>query len=398
MINRVLLPLLFLVMFSTAGLCKDRIEFTDEEIEWIKSHPVIRVENELKAYPFDFNDAGTAKGLSIDYINLLAQKAGLQIEFVYGYSWDELLALFKQGKIDVMPAFFKNKERENFTLYTEPYLEAKLGIFILEDNDSFNNEHLSGKKIGILKAHGAISYIRENLKKIDLIELEDQTMLIQGLAAKRLDAVIENPFIMHYFAQMNQVDNIRLWNYIEMDEEQQRMTSMHIGVRRDLPILHQILVKASKYVTEDEMYQIRKKWTDVEIVRMNWTPVLQIFGAVLLVVIFLLWNIKILKSMVAAKTKDLKELNENLENKVADRTRELNGANLELKRTVEEIKTLRGILPICCHCKNIRADDESWHLIETYIRQHSEAEFSHGICPDCAKKHYPDIDIYEENK
>ena len=56
-----------------------------------------------------------------------------------------------------------------------------------------------------------------------------------------------------------------------------------------------------------------------------------------------------------------------------------------------EIKEIRGILPICSACKKIRNDEGGWEQIENYIRDRSEAEFSHGICPDCAKKLYPDF-------
>jgi methyl-accepting chemotaxis protein len=62
----------------------------------------------------------------------------------------------------------------------------------------------------------------------------------------------------------------------------------------------------------------------------------------------------------------------------------------ELRRTLGEVKTLRGLLPICASCKKIRRDQGSWQQIESYIREHSEAEFSHGLCPECAKELYPE--------
>lgn len=62
----------------------------------------------------------------------------------------------------------------------------------------------------------------------------------------------------------------------------------------------------------------------------------------------------------------------------------------ELKDALARIRTLQGILPICASCKKIRDDKGYWNQIEAYIRDHSEAEFSHGICPDCAKKLYPE--------
>lgn len=60
-------------------------------------------------------------------------------------------------------------------------------------------------------------------------------------------------------------------------------------------------------------------------------------------------------------------------------------------KTHIEIKTLRGILPICASCKNIRGGDGSWQQFESYVEGHSEAEFSHDVCPNCAKKLYPDL-------
>jgi YesN/AraC family two-component response regulator len=61
----------------------------------------------------------------------------------------------------------------------------------------------------------------------------------------------------------------------------------------------------------------------------------------------------------------------------------------ELKTALAEIRTLRGIIPICASCKKIRDDGGYWHQVEVYVRDHSEAQFSHGICPDCAEKLYP---------
>lgn len=67
-------------------------------------------------------------------------------------------------------------------------------------------------------------------------------------------------------------------------------------------------------------------------------------------------------------------------------------ANLlaELQQAMKELKTLRGLVPICAHCKNVRDDSGFWQQVEDYLRQRTEAEFSHGICPECFEKHYGD--------
>ena len=65
----------------------------------------------------------------------------------------------------------------------------------------------------------------------------------------------------------------------------------------------------------------------------------------------------------------------------------------ELQTALAQIKTLRGLLPICMYCKKIRDDKQYWQQVEGYISEHSDAQFSHGICPDCYKKYFqPELD------
>jgi GAF domain-containing protein len=68
----------------------------------------------------------------------------------------------------------------------------------------------------------------------------------------------------------------------------------------------------------------------------------------------------------------------------------------KLRDALAKIKVLEGILPICCSCKKIRDDEGYWHHVEVYIRDHSEAAFTHGICPECKKKFY--LDLADEEK
>jgi len=68
----------------------------------------------------------------------------------------------------------------------------------------------------------------------------------------------------------------------------------------------------------------------------------------------------------------------------------------ELQKALSEIKTLSGLLPICASCKKIRDDKGYWNQIELYIRDHTEAEFSHSLCPNCAEKLYGDL-LKEQN-
>jgi chromosome segregation ATPase len=122
-----------------------------------------------------------------------------------------------------------------------------------------------------------------------------------------------------------------------------------------------------------------------------------------------------LSSFLSAEKAKEKELNAQLQQEVAERTRSqeelrlrnqeleklntqltttkdsLESANKELERALINIKQLSGMLPICSSCKKIRNDKGYWEQIEGYFRDHSEVEFSHSICPECTGKLYPDI-------
>jgi len=63
----------------------------------------------------------------------------------------------------------------------------------------------------------------------------------------------------------------------------------------------------------------------------------------------------------------------------------------ELEATLAEVRALRGILPICSRCKRIRDEHDCWHAVEVYVREHSDAEFSHSLCPDCSEVYIRDV-------
>ncbi len=74
-----------------------------------------------------------------------------------------------------------------------------------------------------------------------------------------------------------------------------------------------------------------------------------------------------------------------------ERETDLRRSNEELQRALREVKVLRGLIPICASCKKIRNDGGFWQQLEEYIGEHSEAEFSHGLCQPCLKKLYPSV-------
>ena len=102
-----------------------------------------------------------------------------------------------------------------------------------------------------------------------------------------------------------------------------------------------------------------------------------------------------LETRVEERTAALVKTNDLLRAEIAERKRvENERAQLigELQRTLAEVKELSGLLPICADCKKIKDDGGYWNQIEVYVTHHSKAHFSHGLCPDCAKKYYAELE------
>ena len=107
-----------------------------------------------------------------------------------------------------------------------------------------------------------------------------------------------------------------------------------------------------------------------------------------LVTLYLSWALMARYKREKLAEINLYKLNAELELRVEERTTELNTKNSDLEATLARVKQLEGIIPICMYCKKIRDDQNSWQQLEKYISGHSDAEFSHSICPACYESHF----------
>lgn len=119
----------------------------------------------------------------------------------------------------------------------------------------------------------------------------------------------------------------------------------------------------------------------------------QVVNAVWVTVFVLLLSFVILRFSFAKFIGKIEQLNQTLEMRVETRTK-------ELQKALDDIKTLEGILPLCSYCKKIKTEDGQWQDVDVYIHRHTEADISHGLCPGCAQRYYPEefADIMESEK
>jgi two-component system sensor histidine kinase TtrS len=138
-------------------------------------------------------------------------------------------------------------------------------------------------------------------------------------------------------------------------------------------------------------YENYGKVTLSSAVQQYWYWVMLGFLTVVLMAFTTMYVLRLNRTLTLSK-QHLQEAREGLECQVREREKLI----AELQAAFAKVKLLSGFLPICASCKKIRDDKGYWNQIETYISQHSEAEFSHGYCPDCAEKKFRELEDFKK--
>jgi two-component system sensor histidine kinase EvgS len=220
---------------------------------------------------------------------------------------------------------------------------------------------------------------------------------LKKVSSGELDAAASDLATASYMIELSGITNLRIAAETGMDYH------LCFGVNRENSILASIMIKAVNSVTEEESRQIRQKWVHLEFEPFSFSRKLWIAIAVLIAIVaagsgvFLIWN-RFLSMKVDQKTRELSEYRDKLELLVEDRTKELQDTVKELNKALDNVRSLRGLLPICSKCKKIRDDDGYWQQMEEYIRSHSDVEFSHSLCPVCSSELYGDQNWFKKKR
>ena len=126
---------------------RSTVELTPAEQAYIKANPVLRVHAESDWPPYNFVEDGNATGTSNEYIQRIAQKVGLEVEFVVGPTWDEFMTLLAQKEIDVVTNMVITEQRKKFAIYSEEYVfDLVNSLLTRKDGEDYTDlEQLKGK-------------------------------------------------------------------------------------------------------------------------------------------------------------------------------------------------------------------------------------------------------------
>jgi polar amino acid transport system substrate-binding protein len=232
---------------------------TKAEKAFLENHPVITVHNEINYPPYNFNNNGQAKGFSIDFMNILAKKLGLRIQYISGYEWSEFMTLIQNGGLDVMLNIMRTPSREQFLHFTEPYAATKKAIFT-------NNPSL--KRLKDLKDHAVCVpkdfYIEHYLKayhpEIALIRKNSMLACLKSVEEGTYSVFAGSFSIGNYLMRKHNVSI----EYSHKIPDKRLTVGLSIATASHLKLLRDILQKAMYAVTDEELAVLTKRWAGVE--------------------------------------------------------------------------------------------------------------------------------------
>jgi PAS domain S-box-containing protein len=304
-----------------------QVHLTAGEKFWIKAHPTISVGIDPEFAPFEFVDNnGRYSGFSTDYIQLLNQRLGLNMEVVAGLTWNQVMTLAQEGQIDMLPAVGFSNHRAQFFSYTTPYIGFYRMIFSRSQAPFIADVgDLADLKIAVQAKSSHAAWIQEHTSLTpEYYNTLEET--IKAVSEGKADVLIGNLATCTYWIRKLNITNVRIAAPVSLERQ-----LVHMAVRKDWPELAGILNKGLASISAQETETIRNRWLAAGYhVGISSRIVWQRIGAVsvlalLLVSFFWLWNNRLKQEIKLRKNAENNLLNaqEKLVEKVAERTREL---------------------------------------------------------------------------
>ena len=228
------------------------------EKAWIRAHPVIRVHNETDWPPFNFNEDGRPRGFSIAYMDFLATRTGIGIEYVSGPTWHEFLGMIRDKKLDVMLNIVKTEDRDKFIKFTGPYVENPPVIVARNDDSSISDlTSLFNRTISVPKGFYYQELIERHYPSINLHLTNGQIESLNAVASGRADATVGGVAVQRYLIRENVLTGLKI---VGSFSDPRFSNKLRLGVRDDWPILVGILQKAIDSVGFDDITKLQNRW------------------------------------------------------------------------------------------------------------------------------------------
>ncbi|HKI60529.1 MAG TPA: transporter substrate-binding domain-containing protein, partial [Mariprofundaceae bacterium] len=329
---------------------KYTITMNEREKAFIRQHPAIRLGIDPEFAPFEFMEDGTYKGMASDYVKLLNERLGLNMEIVKGQSWKEAVAGIKDGKIDVLPCVGITEERKGFLNYTRSYINFHRVIITRIDMPFITGvDDIAKLKVAVQANSSHAGYLKDYTNIIPMTFATLRQSLL-ALSDGKVDAFIGNVASSTYWIRKMNLTNLKIAAPVS-----QEVQGLHFAVRKDWPELIGILQKGLDSISDKQRKEISEKW-----LLLKYDPVTDYaligklsLGFIALLLVVGLWNLQIRrqkKALEVAKrealtaNRELTRMHEELESLVEIRTAELQESEKSFRQAqkMEALGTLVG--------------------------------------------------------
>lgn len=261
--NLIVLLSLFMGCFicqSTSYSQNQIIELTDDEKEWISLNPIIKSVNDMSYPPFDFVIDGKPAGFSIDYLNLIASKVGLKVDYVNDRPWVEQMDMLKSGEIDLAHSIAYTDERTSYLNFSRPYMDLPAAIFGRKGEAYIKNiDDLKNKRIAVIKGWANQVYYRENYPEFEFVEFNTIKDALVGISRKEVDIFFNTISISNYIISKNFIPGLEVIGREEFLASK-GLDQLHFATRKDIPLLASIIKKGMEAVSAEEFNALSEKW------------------------------------------------------------------------------------------------------------------------------------------
>lgn len=264
--------ILFIFLISFLYAENTEINFSENELNFIKNHQYIKVGVDPNFLPFEYIDSkGEYNGISKDYTDIITKKTGINFIIQKDLSWPETYDLAVKGEIDILPAVSETAERDKHFLFSEPYYFIKRVIVTKDTENSVGGiEDLNGTTVAVQKNSSHHSYLL-GFPKINLSLYDSVEAALTAVANGSEKSYVGNLATTNYFIKSTGLTNLK---FIAFEAEKQ--LGLRVAVRQDWPELVTIINKVFSSVTEEEKIEINNRWIIID-TKTDYWPLIRIF-------------------------------------------------------------------------------------------------------------------------
>jgi len=314
-----MLKLKFLITFiiflvTITCVAQDKIEFTAEEQKWIKEHPIVRFGYDPNWPPFEMYNKGEYTGVIADYVKIIEEETGIDMQPVEVKSFEETIDKLKSGDIHVAPEVGKNSSRDKFLDYTTVYLTDPQVIVTRYDAGFIGGiEDLKGKTVSQPAGYVRIKKLKSIDSSLNIIMTKDVKESLFDVTTGKADAFVGSLSVVSYYISDLGYSSLKIAGTKELGN-----INFRLAVTKDWSVFRDISQKIFENISKDEHIVIRDKWITIRYNHgIKKRDVLRyiVYGVIaflILTLAFYLWN-NTLRKQIKQRNEVEKELRTTLE-------------------------------------------------------------------------------------